>query len=159
MFKKSWIYFNLLLLQSLAIYSQNPVAFKISSEEGLPNQTIYSITQDKKGFIWLGTDAGIFKYDGIRYSQFKNSKQKSLSLTGLVQNTNGDIYGFNFNGQIFYLQNDSLQLTSSWDKGNISNLCVDIIMIYGYAITMALKCFHKKQINGRIMTEIQKISN
>jgi len=125
MFKKSWIYFNLLLLQSLAIYGQNPVAYKISSEEGLPNQTIYSILQDKKGFIWLGTDAGIFKYDGIRYYQYKNSKQKSRSLTGLVQNANGDIYGFNFNGQIFYVKNDSLQYVNSWNNGNISNLCVD----------------------------------
>jgi ligand-binding sensor domain-containing protein len=124
-FKKSWIYFNLLLLQSLAIYSQNPVAFQISSEEGLPNQTIYSIIQDKKGFIWLGTDVGIFKYDGIRYYQYKNSKQKSRSITGLVQNTNGDIYGFNFNGQIFYVKNDSLQYVNSWNNGNISNLCVD----------------------------------
>lgn len=123
--KKNWLYFIITILLSLTIYSQNPVAFQISSEEGLPNQTIYSILQDKKGFIWLGTDAGLFKYDGIRFYQYKSSRQKSRPLTGLVQSKNGDIYGFNFSGQIFYVKNDSLQLLESWNKGNVSNLCID----------------------------------
>ncbi len=125
MLKKTWIYFVLLLLQSLTEFSQNPVAFQITSEEGLPNQTIYSILQDKKDFIWLATDAGLFKFDGIRFSQYKNSTQKSRTLTGLVQNTSGYIYAYNFNGQIFYIKNDSLQLLDSWDKGNVSNTSID----------------------------------
>lgn len=123
--KRYCSYFILLLILNQFLLGQNPVAFQIGSEEGIPNQTIYSIIQDKKGFIWLGTDAGLCKYDGIRYYEYKNSSQKSRSVTGLVESNEGIIYMYNFSGQIFYVENDSLQLLNSWDKGRISNICTD----------------------------------
>lgn len=123
--KRYCSYFILLLILNQFLLGQNPVAFQIGSEEGIPNQTIYSIIQDKKGFIWLGTDAGLCKYDGIRYYEYKNSSQKSRSVTGLVESNEGIIYMYNFNGQIFYVENDSLQLLNSWDKGRVSNICTD----------------------------------
>jgi len=107
------------------LHAQNPVAFPITTDEGLPNQTIYSIIQDNRGFIWLGTDAGLYKYDGIRYYEYKHPLQKSRSLTGLEKTADGKIYMYNFNGQIFYIENDSLKLLTAWDKGSVSNICID----------------------------------
>ena len=107
------------------LHAQNPVAFPITTDEGLPNQTIYSIIQDNRGFIWLGTDAGLYKYDGIRYYEYKHPLQKSRSLTGLEKAIDGKIYMYNFNGQIFYIENDSLKLLTAWDKGSVSNICID----------------------------------
>lgn len=108
-------------------FAQDPIAFQITAEEGLPNQTIYSIIQDKKGFIWLGTDAGLYRYDGIRYKEYKHPLQKSRSLTGLTLAKNGQLYMYNFNGQIFYFENDSLIFLSSWNKGTVSNICIDTL--------------------------------
>jgi ligand-binding sensor domain-containing protein/two-component sensor histidine kinase len=113
--------FNLIQI----LHAQNPVAFPITTDEGLPNQTIYSIIQDNRGFIWLGTDAGLYKYDGIRYYEYKHPLQKSRSLTGLEKTADGKIYMYNFNGQIFYIENDSLKLLNAWDKGSVSNICID----------------------------------
>ena len=124
MAKHYWKYV-VLFLMSISLHAQNPVAFQITSEEGLPNQTIYSIIQDDRGFIWLGTDAGLYKYDGIRYYEYKHPLQKSRSLTGLEKAMDGKIYMYNFNGQIFYIENDSLKLLTSWDKGSVSNICID----------------------------------
>ena len=31
----------------------------LTQEDGLANNTLYNIYQDKNGFIWLGTDVGI----------------------------------------------------------------------------------------------------
>ncbi len=42
-------------------------------KEGLPANTIYSVTQDKKGFIWIGTEAGLVRFDG---SEFKTYTMK-----------------------------------------------------------------------------------
>ena len=39
-------------------------------KEGLPANTIYSITQDKKGFIWIGTEAGLVRFDGSDFKTF-----------------------------------------------------------------------------------------
>jgi ligand-binding sensor domain-containing protein len=124
MAKNYWKYILLFFIK-ISLNAQNPVAFQITSEEGLPNQTIYSIIQDDRGFIWLGTDAGLYKYDGIRYYEYKHPLQKSRSLTGLEKAIDGKIYMYNFNGQIFYIENDSLKLLNAWDKGSVSNICID----------------------------------
>lgn len=114
------------LLISIFSYSQNPTAFPITTDNGLPNQTIYSAIQDHRGFIWFGTDGGLFRYDGVRFKEYKNPKQLSHLLTGFVIASNGRVYGYNFKDQIFYIENDSLRLLSSWDKGRISNITIDL---------------------------------
>jgi ligand-binding sensor domain-containing protein/signal transduction histidine kinase/DNA-binding response OmpR family regulator len=36
----------------------------LTNEDGLPNNTAYSVCQDYKGFIWIATKSGLCKYDG-----------------------------------------------------------------------------------------------
>jgi hypothetical protein len=89
--------------------SQQPAYSQTTIEEGLPSNEIYSIAQDKKGIIWIGCDAGLYKHNGIRFTPFKSASQKSKSLTGLTISTSGKLYCYSFNGQLFYLENDSLK--------------------------------------------------
>ncbi|WP_254508023.1 sensor histidine kinase [Anatilimnocola floriformis] len=35
--------------------------------QGLPRVVIYSIFQTKDGYLWLGTQAGLFRFDGVRF--------------------------------------------------------------------------------------------
>jgi streptogramin lyase len=39
-------------------------------KNGLPSNNVYSIKQDKKGFIWATTDKGVVKYDGKNFKLF-----------------------------------------------------------------------------------------
>lgn len=41
-----------------------------TQKDGLPSNTVYSITQDKDGYIWIGTDAGVTKFDGINFKTY-----------------------------------------------------------------------------------------
>ena len=43
----------------------------LTQEDGLANNTLYNIYQDKNGFIWLGTDVGISRYDGIHFHNYE----------------------------------------------------------------------------------------
>ncbi|MEO5648394.1 MAG: ATP-binding protein, partial [Ginsengibacter sp.] len=52
-------------------------------EEGLPQSFISGITQDKDGFIWLGTLDGLSRYDG---RQFNNFHYLANDNTGLSSN-------------------------------------------------------------------------
>jgi hypothetical protein len=42
-------------------------------QDGLPSNTIYDIYQDSKGFIWIGTDFGISRFDGHHFENFTSS--------------------------------------------------------------------------------------
>ena len=52
-------------------------------EDGLPQSFISGITQDKDGFIWLGTLDGLSRYDG---RQFKNFNYRPDANAGISSN-------------------------------------------------------------------------
>ena len=41
--------------------------------EGLSQSSVYSILQDKKGFMWFGTADGLNRYDGVEVRRFKSA--------------------------------------------------------------------------------------
>lgn len=41
---------------------------------------LLSICQDKDGFIWIGTDYGLNKFNGIQFTHYYNSQRDSTSL-------------------------------------------------------------------------------
>lgn len=70
-------------LATKASISPNDIYFKtISIKDGLPGSTINDIVQDSLGFIWIGTNDGLCRYDGNEFKIFKNSTSNENSLTG-----------------------------------------------------------------------------
>lgn len=44
---------------------------RIGVDDGLPNATIYSISQDQQGYIWLATtNSGLLRFDGYQFTEF-----------------------------------------------------------------------------------------
>ncbi len=54
---------------------------RISSQNGLSQSTVWSIGQDAQGFIWLGTEDGLNKHDGYRFSVLRQMPELYASLT------------------------------------------------------------------------------
>ena len=66
-----------------------------SSDEGLPQNSVYSITQDKDGFLWIGTAEGLVKFDGAEFKLFDkytNSNFTSNVILSLFENDNGCLW-------------------------------------------------------------------
>ncbi len=61
----------------------NQAMINITPDDGLSQVTINSLVQDDLGFIWLGTQAGLNRYDGF---EFKKYKAKPLSKNHLAGN-------------------------------------------------------------------------
>ena len=38
------------------------------TKDGLPSSEVLAIAQDGDGFLWLGTDGGLVKFDGTRFT-------------------------------------------------------------------------------------------
>ncbi len=56
-----------------SIIKAQPFFFSsLSVEDGLPSSVTNSIVQDKHGFIWIGTQEGLCRFDGYKMNVFKN---------------------------------------------------------------------------------------
>src|ERR1700730_302551 len=40
------------------------------AEDGLTNAAVKALFQDRTGFVWAGTENGVFRYDGQRFQRF-----------------------------------------------------------------------------------------
>ncbi len=54
--------------------------FEKVQDYGLTNEIITCIKQDKNGFMWFGTEEGIFQYDGYAFKAFRNIPGDSTTL-------------------------------------------------------------------------------
>jgi len=98
------------------IFAQYPSFFSYTIENGSPSNDIYCILEDNKGYIWIGCDAGVYRFNGVSFEHFTSSELTARSATGLRQSKSGRIYGYNFNSQVFYIENDRLNVLRNWDK-------------------------------------------
>ncbi len=65
--------------QSPSLYFQ-----KLTTGNGLSHNKINCILQDRRGFMWIGTDDGLNRYDGNNFLIFRNNPSDSSSLTGNI---------------------------------------------------------------------------
>lgn len=52
----------------------------VTSENGLPQNTIHGIVKDKYGFMWFGTWSGLCRYDGYSFKVYRNVPGNDRSL-------------------------------------------------------------------------------
>lgn len=53
---------------------------RLSIEQGLSQQSVLTILQDRRGFMWFGTQAGLNRFDGYRFTVYRNDPDKPDSL-------------------------------------------------------------------------------
>ena len=66
------------MLRSIA---QEPLADNIYVQNGLPCSEVYSMLQDKNGYIWLGSEKGLIRFDGLHYKIFSNREINGSSVS------------------------------------------------------------------------------
>ena len=60
----------------------------LTKQNGLSNNTLTGIYQDKAGFLWLGTDVGLSRYDGIHFHNYNLIDKEPRALTHLYETSN-----------------------------------------------------------------------
>jgi len=91
--KFRWNFRILVLLVGILLFREvpNSHAFEVvnnlnfdfySQEHGLSNNQIHCVLQDKKGWMWFGTSQGVCRFDGFRFTVFKNDPEDPASLKG-----------------------------------------------------------------------------
>ncbi len=64
-------------------------------QQGLPQATIFSILQSHDGYLWLGTQRGLVRFDGLRFTPFSGGDGVSLEnswVRSLLEDGQGNIW-------------------------------------------------------------------
>ena len=77
-----FIYCSVTLLNNKASAQYLSSFQNIAYINGFPQNTIQAIHKDKKGYMWLGTECGLSRYDGKRIINYKIGYNNNFTLTG-----------------------------------------------------------------------------
>jgi ligand-binding sensor domain-containing protein/methyl-accepting chemotaxis protein len=73
-----------LVLINFNSYSQNFRFDHLTTDQGLSQGTVNCIFQDKKGFIWIGTNDGLNCHDAYSFKVYKHNSEDSHSICGNI---------------------------------------------------------------------------
>ncbi len=101
--------FSILFLSTLLSYGQNDVLFgrfvNYTVDQGLSSSRTSCLAEDSLGFIWIGTEEGLNRFDGTNFKMFlKSSKEGSIPdnyITQLIPLPAGDLLGATRRGGVF----------------------------------------------------------
>lgn len=67
---------------------------QLSISEGLSNNSVRSIFRDSRGFLWIGTESGLNKYDGYSFHQYyqSNSGLSDDAIFEVFEGPQGNIW-------------------------------------------------------------------
>lgn len=103
------------LLTVCTSYAQEYNYTHYDVKDGLAGSTIYDLCQDKDGFIWFATEAGISRFDGTHFKNFTTTDGlPETEILKLFADSKGRIWMapfknnicYYYNGKIYNQQND-----------------------------------------------------
>lgn len=86
-------------------------SIRVWSEETFnPGGTMGKIVQDDRGFLWLASNNGLFRFDGFRFFQYTLDNTpaiRSSLISDMFRSANGTIYLSNSAGGLLYINPES----------------------------------------------------
>ncbi|HYG02020.1 MAG TPA: two-component regulator propeller domain-containing protein [Chryseosolibacter sp.] len=112
----NWFIFRLTLLASYLLilfesFAQSPHFREHTLPAEFRNTIILKIQQDKNGFMWLATNNGLIRFDGISYKQFVQDSLHRTPITALFENKHGLWIGYE-DGKLGLLKDERFVKTS-----------------------------------------------
>ena len=100
--KKQFFLFTVMISYCILFLSKQAYGQKLHFEHltinnGLSQNDVFSLMQDNRGYIWIGTLDGLNKYDGYKFTTYQRQpfKENSLTMnavTGLWQFDDGELW-------------------------------------------------------------------
>lgn len=73
MANRFFIILGICILLNAASWAKEFPMRHFTIEDGLPSNTIYDIYEDENGILWIGTDKGISRFNGITFENFSTA--------------------------------------------------------------------------------------
>lgn len=137
----------------ISLSAQQPYYYKIDDEAGLPSNEVYEVLQDDFGYMWIGCDAGLYRYDGFNFKAYTNPKQNGKSISYLRKDKKGRIWCKNFNGQIYRVDKEQLKIIidNSGLESSASQFTIDDDLNVWIANNDKLERYNDEGKNKRVL--------
>ncbi len=108
----------------------NIVFSHVDVNNGLSDNGVKCIYRDSKGFVWIGTNSGLNRFDGYSFEIFKHRASDSTSISdnainAITEDTEGNLWVGTRNG-ISILDHENYAFMSINLNPSLSSLCQDI---------------------------------
>lgn len=126
----------LFLIKTITVLGMSTYRFvHLNINNGLSQNSVYSIMQDNQGFMWLGTKDGLNRYDGTNFRTFQFSPNNDLRdnvFKRILQDSNDDLWVATDEG--VYIYNPHMESFRRFDEqthnqksitGTVSDMIMD----------------------------------
>ena len=95
----------LMIMLPINLFAQSINFNHLTTTDGLSNNYVYDLIQDRLGFLWFATDDGLNRFDGYEFKVFRNNPNDKNSISDnsvwtLVEDKQGKIWVGTKNGFI-----------------------------------------------------------
>jgi ligand-binding sensor domain-containing protein/AraC-like DNA-binding protein/DNA-binding response OmpR family regulator len=156
--KKTLIMLALLLTALTHALAQDEVFKTLSARNGLTSSQINCIHKDGRGYMWFGTPAGLYRFDGYMFKHFQTDSQDGSSLPdsyieSIQEALGGDLWVKTAAGYcIYHPQSESFErdMRQVFSKLGIKDLPQIIYIdsrhnLWGYIPTTGIICYNMQQ--------------
>ena len=89
-------------------YCQDFPLLHYTMDDGLPSNTVYTTYRDSKGYMWIATDKGISRYNGINFENFTTQNGLPGNDIFFFQEDNaGRLWLGSYSGELCYYKDDT----------------------------------------------------
>ncbi|HWA34329.1 MAG TPA: two-component regulator propeller domain-containing protein, partial [Cyclobacteriaceae bacterium] len=144
------VYVIMILLPCIGL-SQTPHFQRYTFLKKNESVAVNAIYQDHAGLIWYGTNKGLFKFDGSKFSRFTTADSlPDDNVTAIDSDSLGRIWTGHRNGRIAYLENGRVKKFSP-PEGNATQAVSDILFdskgrLWFSTLNDGLYCFSEGRI-------------
>ncbi len=95
-----------------------------TTRDGLPSNETYCVLQDSRGYIWIGTDRGLVKYDGYEFKIYTTEDGLTSNVIfGIAEDSNGNIWMTTSNLTLCYITpNEVIKESNKGDLGKLMDI-------------------------------------
>lgn len=130
--KKTLLLFVLSLITPIAFGQQKEYNFiNFSTKDGLASNSVNAICKDKYGYMWFGTEDGLNKFDGQKFTAYHHRDNDKTSIgrgavMAILEDKNGNLWiGTNITLSVYNRELDNFTNYDLTKLGWVRSLCAD----------------------------------
>ena len=99
------------------LVAQEYLFYNYNVDAGLPSSEAYTVFQDSQGYIWVGTDEGVSRFDGYQFKNYGiNDGLLDVTVFNILEDAQGRVWFATMSCKLFYFENGQIYSYKHNDK-------------------------------------------